>query len=146
MLEVAPITREEISRIQRKLAYVTAYELPIPASYGIELIQCASELPDDMECTRYIFGMDSTEKEVADYINFMPNKANPQAGDIAVYLRCDTQEIIHVGKVVRDGYVISKWGYGDVLIHPLFFIPYVAKTVVYKPALAVAQLMFSSAA
>ncbi len=74
------------------------------------------------DCEGYALGRTNIMKRLPD---MFPDIDAPQEGDIVLYLKTNGHEkdVEHVGVYHRDGTVVSKWGWGPVLKHPIGFVP-----------------------
>ncbi len=72
-----------------------------------------------IDCEEFIFGTRGTRMAI---MHMFPAIRDPKPGDAAFY--CNTPyDVPHVGRLEEDGLVISKWGNGPIIRHPLDVVP-----------------------
>lgn len=86
---------------------------------GLELVERASL---EFNCEAYAIGGSGTIRNgLFDTMERIPD-TYAQEGDIVVYAD-HFGDVLHVGRYLGNGKVISKWGRGPVIRHPLAFVP-----------------------
>ncbi len=86
-----------------------------------EIILVDSNRSESEDCWEYTFNT-KRDQEIDAYIRSHTPVLNPQPGNIAYYVDFDGN-FRHVGKVADDGYVIAKWGAGNVYKGPPSYVP-----------------------
>ena len=84
-------------------------------------IEFVGFIPGNLNCAGYVLGMDSgtSDPEKHLYDDYEEISA-PEPGGI--YMVSYGDDWVHLGKVIDENTVISKWGWsGPVFIHPLEF-------------------------
>jgi hypothetical protein len=87
---------------------------------GLELVARAKERPHFETGYSFIFS-NATANDVLQEFDTLRVVPRPSKGNIIFYL--NDGQITHVGKLVDKTTVISKWGRGDVFIHPIGLVP-----------------------
>jgi hypothetical protein len=90
---------------------------------------------DGINCVTYCFGRENIPKiklfgeganAFALHIGDSREVRRPHANDIVVYIGEDaggSKEQTHIGRLVGNGRVKSKWGYGNVYLHDVECVP-----------------------
>ncbi len=104
---------------------------------GIVLLEKGKDTDhmNGINCVTYCFGPGNIPKikllgeganVLALHVGDSREVRRPRAGDLAVYIREDaggSREQSHIGRVVHNDRVRSKWGYGDVYLHDIERVP-----------------------
>lgn len=87
---------------------------------GLELVQRAQDRPHFENSYSFIFP-NATADDVYKKFDSFNAVSRPRKGNIIFYMK--NGQITHVGKLVNEKTVISKWGRGHVYEHPIGLVP-----------------------
>lgn len=109
--------------IRREIDYVTQKyriaEWPAHLPSEVFLLAPGSH---NKYCGDYALGSDRLKDFL---LEMLPDISSPEPRDIVCYCRTlgDRVVIEHVGRYQADGRVKSKWGWGQMFLHPLDYVP-----------------------
>lgn len=96
---------------------------------GIDLVERRNKAIDatlGVQCLTYLFEWDRFPRpvifdDVALFCEGHRQVEVPEVGGLAIYISGvrEMREQAHIGRVVRPGIILSKWGYGNVYEHAL---------------------------